>query len=119
MENVQHIKRHITCCLNVGVDYSLIDYDDLVMIILEFEGCYHQVYELEKRIIYLNNLLADTEIQWQRRNIIGTIERIEKKYVPPGTPSSSSSDDAFFSNNIENTQIQDPGTPSSQSSSQL
>ena len=102
MEKVQHIVRHITCCLSVGVDCSLIDYNDLVMIILKFEGCYHQVYELEKRIIYLNNLLADTEIQWQRRNIIGTIEKIKKKpaffgfYVPLGTPSSSSSDDTFF-----------------------
>ena len=101
---------------------------------MEFEGCFHLVYELEKKIVYLNDMLADTEIQWQRKNIIGIIERIEKKknsffgfYDPLGTPSSSSSDVSYFSSN--NSSADDagtidrmvkkyvpPGTPSSSSS---
>ena len=139
MEKLQLILNHFHCCLTVDADFSLINYDDLVMIILEYEGCYLQMYDLEKTTIRLKKLLDDTNISWQRQNIIGTIERLERKqtsffgfYTPPGTPPEYSSEEetqngnstyAFFPKDTKKTQsrvhdIYSPGTPSSQSSSQ-
>ena len=120
MEKLQLILSHFHCCLTVDAGCSLIEYDDLVMIILEYEGCYLQMYDLEKTTIRLKKLLEDTKISWQRLNIIGTIERLERKQasffgfcISPGTPPNSSSEEitangnstyAFFSTDMELTQ---------------
>ena len=100
MEKLQLILSHFHCCLTVDGGCSLIIYDDLVMIILEYEGCYLQMYDLERTTIRLKKLLEDTKISWQRLNIIGTIERLERKQasffgfcIPPGTLPNSSSEE--------------------------
>ena len=120
MEKLQLILSHFHCCLTVDAGCSLIEYDDLVMIILEYEGCYIQMYDLDKTTIRLKKLLEDTNISWQRRNIIGTIERLERKqasffgfYTPPETPPEYSSEEvtqngnstyAFFPKDMKKTQ---------------
>ena len=106
MEKLQLILSHFHCCLTVDGGCSLIIYDDLVMIILEYEGCYLQMYDLERTTIRLKKLLEDTKISWQRLNIIGTIERLERKQasffgfcIPPGTPPNSSSEEITANGN--------------------